>query len=117
MPFPSNPPFSILASADVTVGRAFAVTYTNNTGRTMFVNVTIQQTWIASSARNSLELIVGGVQTGQAGWLVTPAFGAALEDDCFTLLSFWVMPGQTYRIQQTVTGGSTNTIAFWIESN
>lgn len=51
MPFNTSPPWNITTLSDVTASRAFGVEYTNTTGKTMFVIISIDHGLTANTGR------------------------------------------------------------------
>lgn len=83
---------------DVTAARAFGITYTNTTGRTIAVSV-----WPQAQTSRSYEIVVDGIVLGSL------SYGSA---NVTAQLFAVVPPGATYRVNNT-SGGST--IGAWTE--
>lgn len=83
---------------DVTAARAFGITYTNTTGRTIAVSV-----WPRAQTSRSYEIVVGGIVLGSL------SYGSA---NVAAQLFAVVPPGATYRVNNP-SGGST--IGAWVE--
>lgn len=83
---------------DVTAARAFGITYTNTTGRTIAVSV-----WPQAQTSRTYEIVVDGIVLGSL------SYGSA---NVAAQLFAVVPPGATYRVNNP-SGGST--IGAWVE--
>ena len=98
---------------DVKASRAFGVTYTNTTGKTMFVFVGLAHTVMSALGNAFVNGLVGGVNRGFSK-LYTADAQLLITATTMTLV---VPPGSTYRLNSTVAEvGSTNTITEWTEA-
>lgn len=112
MPFNTQPPYNLGIVEDVTVSRALGVNYTNNTGRTMFVFVSVRCTTgaapnmaYAASQINSSDISYAGYESGVPAGLNTN----------FTL-PFAVPPGGVYSVGASVSGTGAVFLRRWIEA-
>lgn len=116
MPIISTPPYNIMTLTNVTAARAFNTNYTNNSNRTMFVRVLVSHEWINNNVRCTVETLINGAVTNNAGWQSTPMTDGLVASYQWNTIIFWVRPGDVYRLNSTVFGGAVNTLHSWYES-
>lgn len=90
---------------DVLSSRSLNTVYTNTTGKTIFVAVTV----ISGSTWNTFSAFVNGVQIAST----CPHTEAGVS--LFDCLFFPVGAGQTYKVTMPVNGGTSGSVATWTE--
>lgn len=95
---------------DVTASRALTTTYTNNSGRTLYVIVTMQHSITVANGSAFVTGVVVGISAVISG-ILQGAAGHQTYQECV----FFVPPGATYRVNTQVVNG-TNTMTSWIEA-
>lgn len=113
MPFNTQAPWSVTIVDIVTLSRAFNVDYVNNTGKTMFVMVTVIH---HVEALNDYATVGADVDTWNVATSSLSAGAAGINLDTVASLVFAVMPGSTYKLVQSVGGTGVNALDRWVES-
>lgn len=113
MPFNTQPPYSLVQVIDQTADRAFNTIYTNNTGRTLFVDVWIVSQVEALNDKGMVYATVDGVNLTNVGHEANIAFSARTR----FYIGFKVMPGITYAINSSEAGTGFVVKGSWIESH
>lgn len=98
-----------------TASRAFGVTYTNTTGRTLFVVVTIEHNVFSLLDASSVIAFVGSI--GSIAVSQLQALNATTALNSYDVMVFVVPPGKTYELQSQPEGGATTNIIYWTESD
>jgi len=100
---------------NVTGSRAIdGTTYTNNTGKTMFVSITVNHHIQTAPASTYITLAVNGVDISRSAIAYSSAGGILDTVDCLTTQ---VPPGGTYSVSQAQIGaGSATVLSYWSEA-
>lgn len=94
---------------NVTASRAFTTTYTNTTGRTLYVLVTVYLQITLAGGTAFVQALVNAIS------YLSGLANAANGHNEYRICSFFVPPGATYRLNKTEANG-TCTIQTWIEA-
>ena len=111
MPFNTQPPYNIQTVAQVTASRALGVDYTNNTGKTMFVSLTVEARAPVAGDQTITTL---KVNTDTVGTLGIDAGTSVIEIRCMGMMC--VRPGAIYGTTVTNVGTGNTIISRWVES-
>jgi hypothetical protein len=107
----SNVPISHV-DIHTTATRNFGVDYTNNTGRTIFLGITILHQIPTVSDNAYAAVVINGTVISRSGYEIGNSPGETMTTSQMAA----VKPGQTYRCNSFVGGTGTNTLVAWIES-
>jgi hypothetical protein len=111
MPFNTTPPYVVTTSQNVTASRALNTTYTNNTGKTMWVtiSVTCRTPVIGDAAFVTF-------QTPVATAIALTGFNGGVMAETIFVVSGEVKPGETYRVVPTIIDTGVVNLIYWRES-
>lgn len=105
-----NDPYTIVEVNDVTASRSTFTTYTNTSGRTMFLLITIDANVTAANGYAYIIEYINGVQIAESGMVGSSVVLRAALQSCIL-----IKPGNTYRVEH-FNGLGTCTISKWIEA-
>lgn len=94
-------------------GRALNVTYTNTTGKLMFVSVSVQHYTVNALDQAYVQGVVAASVVATSGVSPVLLSGSIYY---YSNISFMVLPGAEYVVSSTVAGDGTNTLQRWVET-
>jgi hypothetical protein len=108
----TNPPFNVISAQELHTTRALSNVYTNNTGRTIFLNVTVYHIVTVAGGWGQ---VIGKLNGTPVTKVSTNTGASALNDDGAISLTMFIPPGKTYEIAAS-SSNMTWTLTYWQEA-
>lgn len=106
-----QPPYNIISVNDVYFSRSIGTTYTNNTGRTMFVMASMRSETPLVTDNARVQAVMNGAAQNEMG--LPPGVAGAVAMFAVNIV---VPPGGTYRFSTILSGTGSVNVVGWIES-